>query len=557
MACNPKTNIVHFSSLYLDINQKKRFCPDVWEFLLIFNGGSATILCVLNVRNFLMCEGKQTMSKLLLGIDVGTTGTKSLLFSEDGKLIANAYQGYDLITPQVGWSEQKPTDWWNATVKTVREVIAAAGEGAGSRVTGISLSLQGGTFAPFDADMNPLHNAFVWNDHRCEEEREEFIREFGDPSLMYKKTGWGLSRGLLCLGIRWIRKHEPEVFGKAKMFLSVPDYISYKMTGIPATDISDIGINQTGNIATGEHDAELLKFAGIDAAKLAKVVKSGEVIGHLTKEAAEELGLSTDCVLCAGAHDQYAVALGAGATHSGDILIGSGTCWVVTALADKSNFESGIAQSVSAVPGLWGSCWSLSSGGVCLDWFRKNIALGPNGELLDYKAINEEVPKRKAAENGLFFYPFSGYTENRKAFSKGSFLGLDLSHDRYDMTRAIMEGVAFQIKWMMEYFKAKPSPEEGLKLAGGATKSAAWSQIVADITGLPVRIPEVADLACVGAAVLAGTGSGVFHDLTEGYKRLAVNEHVLMPDPERSAKYAAIYEEYKKTAIALGKIYGL
>jgi len=142
------------------------------------------------------------MSRLLLGIDVGTTGTKSLLFSEEGKLIANAYQGYDLVTPQVGWSEQRPDDWWNAIVKTVNEVIAAAGEGAGKRVAGISLSLQGGTFAPVDKDMKPLHNAFVWNDHRCEEEREEFLKEFGDASLMYKKTGWGLSRGLMCLGIR-------------------------------------------------------------------------------------------------------------------------------------------------------------------------------------------------------------------------------------------------------------------------------------------------------------------------------------------------------------------
>ena len=497
------------------------------------------------------------MSELLLGIDVGTTGTKSLLFSGDGRLLASAYQGYDLITPQVGWSEQRPEDWWNAVVKTVREAVAAAGENAGRNVAGISLSLQGGTFAPFDKDMNPLHNAFVWNDHRCEEEREEFIRAFGDASLMYRKTGWGLSRGLLCLGIRWIRKNEPEIFEKAAMFLSVPDYISYKMTGIPATDISDIGINQTGNIATGEHDPELLAFAGITADRLAKVVRSGEVIGHLTEDAAAQLGLSTDCVLAAGAHDQYAVALGAGATHSGDILIGSGTCWVVTALADRSNFESGIAQSVSAVPGLWGSCWSLASGGVCLDWFRKNIALGPDGELLDYKAINEEVPKRKAAENGLFFFPFAGYTENRKAFSKGSFIGLDLSHDRFDIARAIMEGVAFQIRWMMEYFKAKPSPEEGLKLAGGATKSAAWSQIVADITGLPVRIPEVADLACVGAAVLAGTGSGVFGSLAEGYQRLAVNEHVLMPDPERAKTYASVFEAYKKTAVALGGIYGL
>ena len=497
------------------------------------------------------------MNRYLLGIDVGTTGTKCLLFEEGGKLLASAYQGYDLICPEVGWSEQKATDWWDAIVKTVNEACAQAGEDAGKRVAGISLSLQGGTFVPVDQDFNPLKNAVVWNDHRCDKEKKEFLEEVGSAKLMYEKTGWNLGSGLVSLNIRWLKDNQPEIFEKTHMFVSVPGFVSYKMTGIAATDVSDTGIDQTGNVQTETYDADLLKFAGITEEKLPKIVHTGEVIGHLTEAAAKELGLTTDCVLCAGAHDQYAVALGAGAVNSGDILIGSGTCWVVTALSDKSNFESGIAQSVSAVPGLWGSCWSLSSGGVCLDWFRKNVALVNEGELLPYGDINEEVPKRKAAENGLFFYPFAGYTEGRKAFSKGSFIGLDLSHDRFDIARAVMEGVAFQIKGMMEYFNAKPSPVEGLKLAGGATKSAAWCQIVADITGLPVRIPEVADLACVGAAVLAGTGSGVYQSLKEGYDSLAVNEHVLMPDKERAAKFAEIYEEYKKNGALLGKIYGL
>ena len=497
------------------------------------------------------------MSRLLLGIDVGTTGTKSLLFDEGGELLASAYQGYDLITPQVGWSEQNACDWWNAIVKTVNEVVSKAGGDAGKRVKGISLSLQGGTVVPVDESMEPLKNAAVWSDHRCEKEMEAFIQEVGSSDVMYNKTGWNLGKGLPALEIRWLKDNEPEVFNKAHMFLTVPGYVSYKMTGIAACDISDTGIDQLGNVQTGTYDPDILSFAGITEDKLAKIVHTGEVIGNLTEEAAALLNLSTDCVLCAGAHDQYAVALGAGAVHSGDILIGSGTCWVVTALSDKSNFESGIAQSVSAVPGLWGSCWSLSSGGVCLDWLRKNIALSNEGELISYGDINEEVPKRKAAENGLFFYPFAGYTEGRKAFSKGSFIGLDLSHDRFDLARAIMEGVAFQIKWMMEYFNAKPSPEEGLKLAGGAARSAAWSQIVADITGLPVRVPEVADLACVGAAVLAGTGSGVYRDLSEGYRSLAVTEHILMPDSESARKYASIFEEYKETACMLGKVYGL
>ena len=340
------------------------------------------------------------------------------------------------------------------------------------------------------------------------------------------------------------------------MFLSVPDYISWKMTGIAACDMSDAGINQLANIREFAYDPQLLAFAGITEAQLPKLVRSGEVIGRLTEQAAAELGLTTDCVLVAGAHDQYAVALGAGACNAGDILIGSGTAWVVTAIGDAPDFESGLAQSVAATPGMWGSLRSLGTGGVCLEWWRKNLAVGEDGQPLSYAVINEEVAKRKAAEDGLFFFPFSGRATQAKGFRKATFVGLDLSHDRFDMARAIMEGVAFQIVWMMEAFKTKPSAE-GLKLAGGATKSELWCQLVADIANLPVRIPEVADLACVGAAVLAGVGCGVFAAPEEGCRRLAVRERVLLPDRHRAEQYAEWKQEYKRYAEALGAAYEL
>ena len=494
--------------------------------------------------------------RYVLGIDVGTTGTKSLLFTEKGKYVGQAYKGYDLITPRVGFSEQRAEDWWDAVVCTVREVVLAAGVDGGD-VVGISLSLQGGTLVPVGKNYEPLANARVWNDYRCDEQNREYLNEVGDAKSMYEKTGWSLGKGLLALEIREIRDNSPELFEQTAMFMSVPDYISYKMTGIPAIDVSDLGINQTGNIQTGDYDEDILGFMGITKDRLPEIVHTGDVIGRLTDTAAAEMGLSTDCVLVAGAHDQYAVALGAGCTNDGDIVIGSGTCWVVTALSKSSNFDSGIAQSRSATPGLWGSCCSLSSGGVCLDWMRKNIALSSEGETIDYTTVNSEVAKRRAAEDGLFFYPFTGYSEDRKGFSKASFIGLDLSHDRFDMMRSVMEGVCFQIKWMMEYFKSKPSPEEGLRLAGGATKSAVWCQILADITGLPVRVPELADLSCVGAAVLAAAGSGLFGSLDEACRCFSVSGSVVYPDPERVKIYSELYEVHKSKAVLLSKIYGL
>lgn len=492
--------------------------------------------------------------KYLLGIDVGTTGTKTLLFREDGKLLGSAARGYALSTPQVGYSEQDPEDWWNAIVDTVQEVMAGRDISADD-VTGISLSTQGGTFVPTDERGVPLRPAIVWNDNRCTGEREAFLREVGPSEYMYQKTGWKLSKALLALAIRWFKDHEADLFEKTAGFLSVPDFISMRMTGIAAADLSNLGINQLCDIRREAYDEKILEFDGITADRLPKILHSGDRIGRLTPEAAKQLGLTTETVLVAGAHDQYAAALGAGAINNGDIMVGSGTSWVVLAIDDAPDFV-GQAQSVAAVPGKWGSLLSLSSGGVCVEWLRNSITTGSDGKKLDYNTINNEVAKRKAAENGLFFFPFSGLVSESKRFSRASFIGLDLSHDRFDIARAVMEGVAFQTVWMAETFKTRPS-KEGLILSGGASKSLVWSQMLAEIAGIPVRIPEIADLSCVGAAILAGVGSGVFADIPEGCDRLKIAKRVIEPDPSRVEIYKPLFTKFKESAELLGKLYGL
>ena len=492
------------------------------------------------------------IKRYTLGIDVGTTGTKTLLFTEDGLPIAHAYRGYPLSNPRVGYSEQNANDWWSSIVETVREVCE--GRNISDKVVAISLSTQGGTLVPTNKNCTPLRPAIVWNDSRCTEEHEKYLKEVGPRETMYQKTGWNLGYGLLPLEIRWIRDNEPEIFKKTDYFLSVADYVSVKMTGIAAIDISNVGINQLGNIREASYDKNLLRFAGIRQEQLPKIVHSGDVIGNLTKEAADALGLTTDTVLVAGAHDQYAVALGAGAYKDGDILIGSGTCWVVTAIGKEADFESGLAQSVAAVPGLWGSLFSLSTGGVCLEWLRKSIAKGATDELISFKKLDEEADKVRAAQDGLFFFPFSGTYGNGNLFSKASFTGIDLSHNSFHLAKAIMEGIVFQIIWIMESFKTKPS-KVGLTLAGGASKSAVWAQLLSDISGLPVRIPAVADLACVGAAILAGSGAGLYESAEDGYRRFAIKESILYPDENKTRIYAPLFEEYKRQAKALGTAY--
>lgn len=491
--------------------------------------------------------------KYFLGIDVGTTGTKSILFSEKGERIAHAYRSYPLYNPAIGASEQNADDWWRAVCETVRAVVSEGG--VCDEVVAISLSTQGGTVVITDEAGTPLRPAIVWNDSRFEAEREKYLIEIGDEKSLYLKTGWKLGKGRPLLAVRYIRDNDPQLFNRIRRVLTVPSYISLKMTGRAATDLSNAGIDDFCDISKQEYDESLLEFAGIKKEYLADIVRSGEIIGNLTTQAANELGLSEKTVLVSGAHDQYAVSLGAGATNPGDILIGSGTCWVVTALGDELDFDCGFAQSVSAVDGLFGTLRSLSTGGVCLEWLRNNIARrNDTDEPIDYKTLDTFTEDLRACEDGLFFFPFKGIYGEKNVFNKAAFVGMDLSHNRYHLARAVMEGVVFQILWMMEDFKTKPS-KEGIKLTGGASRSPVWCKFLADVSGLPVKIPDMADLGCVGAAVLAGVGSGIYSSTTEGQALFSVDERILYPDGHMTEKYRPLFEKYKNIAKALGAAY--
>ena len=493
------------------------------------------------------------MTNTLLGIDVGTTTTKALLMSEDGKVLASASEGYALSTPSIGLCEQNAEDWWNALVHTVRQVCAEPALAASVR--GISLSTQGGTLVPTDERFNPLANAIVWSDARCAEDREAFEKALG-ADYVYRTCGWKLGRGLPAMELRRMRLTRPELFRRAAYFLTVPDFICAKLTGQPAIDLSNAGINHLTNIREGRYDPALLDFVGVTEKKLAPHVPSCAPVGELTREAAETLGLPRGVVVSSGAHDQYAVALGAGICEAGDAVIGTGTAWVVTALADEPDFDSGFAQSLSATAGKWGSMLSISTGGVCLDWFRKQVA-GRADDPLDYDALNALVAERdEPGAGGLRFYPyFNGAGQPEPdGCSKATLLGLDLSHDRGHVARAVMEGVACQIVWAARVME-KRRPFGRLFLAGGATKSPAWTQIIAEIANRPLHVAGVSELACAGAAMMAGVGCGLFADTAEAARRLAPGGHLAEPDPKRAAAYQAVFESYQSGAHALHDLY--
>lgn len=291
----------------------------------------------------------------------------------------------------------------------------------------------------------------------------------------------------------------------------------------------------------------MLAAAGIQSDQLSPVHNSGVVVGTLTAEASRETGLPESVLVVNGAHDQYCAALGAGVLKQGDIMLSCGTAWVVLCLLDQLNSipEKRLSISPHAIPGKWGALISLGGVGACMEWFLSNIWTNADSfKRADlYHELNKRVDKVPAGSNGLIYLPSSGGYDRG---ARGAFIGLTLSHSRDDMARSIMEGIAFELRWIMKDIREVSSAT--WRMVGGAAASVVWPKIVASITHLPVIIPSVTEASSCGAAILAGVGSGAFPDAEAGYRILSGHETLLEPDSETGKRYDELFPIYLDAA---------
>jgi sugar (pentulose or hexulose) kinase len=487
----------------------------------------------------------------VLGVDVGTTGTKAMLIDQNGSVVATAYKGYPLITPREGYVDQKAEDWWDAFVSTSRQCIDKVTNK--QDVLAVSLSTQGGSMVPIDKENNPLCDSLVWMDSRGAAIEDE-LREAGKDSWFYLKTGWKLSSGLFAVKILWLKQNRPDVFHATHKYLSTLDYVNMKLTGKYVIDPTNAGITQLMNLQKREWDPEILDFLGITKDLLPEILPSGAVVGNLTSEAAKALDLPMSTVVVNGGHDQYCAATGAGALHDGDVIVSTGTCWVALAISSKLRFDevTHIAVGAHIPDGLWGALTSFQTAGLALEWFKEK--LGPkssdNGILksVSFKEIDEKTCGRLESAKDLFFFPtFSGRGfPTWESKSKASLLGLSLEHDAYDIARAVMEGVAFELKHMLEGYASLGFAMESLRIMGGATKSDLWTDIIANTVDCRVIRLKEPNIACLGAAIMAGAASGVFESYADGFQKVNGEEMVCpVREPLRSA-YIEKYKRYKK-----------
>jgi sugar (pentulose or hexulose) kinase len=473
----------------------------------------------------------------VIGLDVGTTGTKAVVIDEKGSICGSGYKEYELRSAPGGIVTQNAEDWWDAVCFAVKKAVSNVDDP--ENVRAIGLSTQGASMVPVDSSCHPLYDVMTWMDNRAVEEADYLDRTVGADEI-YKKCGWRLAPWGDASKILWLKSNEPEVFAGASKFLSTVEFVNFRLTGHDVIDPTNAAIRQLFDISKADWDEDTLAAVGIGRDKLPNIVPTGECIGSLTAEAASALGLSTDVKVCCGAHDQYCASLGCGAVNEGDMLLATGTTWVVLGLTKAPMYtSSGIAPGIHPAGG-YGAMASIVSAGSALKWY-KGIIDG------DFKTMDIEAEKRVDSARELFALPYvagAGFPHNRPEVH-GAMFGLDICHDKYDIARAMMEGVAFEAKSVLDCFADQGMNIKTLMMTGGASRSRLWSEIVGYITGCDIYRMQEPETCCVGAGMLAAVGSGMFSDFGECKKRMVKSEKLELPDSSMYAYYAEKEAKYK------------
>lgn len=500
------------------------------------------------------------MADLLVGLDVGTTAAKALLFDRQGRVLASASRGYGLITSQPGWVEQDAEEIWRAVVETLWSLSRACGPQ--DRIAALSQSSQGGTTIPVDGQCRPLHPAFSWMDQRANEEAAAVEARWG-AEFIRTTTGWALFGGLPLQHIAWFRHRCPAEFAATRRFLFVNDFIGSRLTGQICMNPSDASITQLMSLATGDWDPRLLETAGIHRDRLSPIRPSGTAIGTLTPEAADATGLPRETLVVNGAHDQYCAAVGTGVTRPGRMLLSCGTAWVplVVPPSLELGLASGMAVSRHAVEDQWGAIRSLGGVGSSMEWLVDNTCGTPSSEggrtstgaerEQIYAALSEAAARIPPGTDGLLFLPLAGGHYAGFGPTCGGFVNLSLGHSRGHLARAVMEGAVFELRWAVEEMRATGVEVDELTMVGGAAKSSLWPQIVTDVLGVPVTLPAVKDAAARGAAILAGAGIGIYPDAEAGFAAWCGDEACLRPQPSHRFALDQAYARYRTLAQTL------
>ncbi len=453
-----------------------------------------------------------------LGIDIGTSSTKTILIDPEGNILAEATATYGLSIPKPLWSEQDPEDWWQATVKTVREVVKKAGiDKAAVKAIGLSGQMHGSVF--LDKDMKVIRPALLWNDQRTAAQCQQIEQLAGGRKALIKMVANPALTGFTAPKILWLRDNEKKNFDRTVKILLPKDDVRRRMTGDFATDVSDASGMLLLDVAKRQWSKPLLSKLQLDESLFAKVYESEEVTGQLTSAAAKELGLTTACLVVGGAGDCAANALGTGVVKSGTLSTSVGTSGIMFVHSDQMEFDPAgrLHTFCHAVRGKWHMMGVTLTAGGALQWFAEQIAteLSKNKKVNAYQVLSQEASQTPTGSEGLFFLPYmtGERTPHADPNARGAFVGLTLKHSRGHLVRSIIEGVTYAMRDSLEILQGMNVPVKQIRASGGGSKNPFWRQLQADVFGQPVVTINAEQGPAFGVALLATVGGGEYRSV--------------------------------------------
>lgn len=488
----------------------------------------------------------------LIGIDLGTSATKTVLFDENGNVIASASKEYPLYQPQNGWAEQKPEDWRDAALETITKVVKDSGVDK-EEIKGLGISGQMHGLVMLDENNEVIRPSIIWCDQRTAKECEEITEKVGAERLIEITANPALT-GFTASKILWVKNNEPENYAKCRHILLPKDYVRFILTGEYATEVSDASGMQLLDVPHRCWSDEVLEKLEIDKSMLAKVYESPEVTGTILPEIAEKTGLSEKTVVVGGAGDNAAAAVGTGVVKDGKAFTTIGTSGVVFAHSKNVTIDpkGRVHTFCCAVPGCWHVMGVTQGAGLSLQWFRNNFcqdymekAKEEGCDAYDY--INRDVESVPLGANRLIYLPYlmGERTPHLDPDCRGVFFGLSAIHTRKDMLRAVMEGVSYSMKDCNDILKEMGVEVDDMMACGGGGRSAVWRQMLADMYGCTVKTVAAKEGPALGVAILAGVGAGIYESVEAACDKMIHTDKSCDAIPENTKKYEEYHKIYK------------
>lgn len=486
--------------------------------------------------------------KHLIGIDIGTSGVKTILVDESGQLVATAFEEYRLSTPRPNWAEQDPADWWQATVNTTRDVVSAANVDVAS-ICAVGLSGQMHSSVMLDEKDEVLRPSILWCDTRTTEQCRWITDTVGEDQLSRWVSNPALE-GFTAPKMIWVRDHEPEVFARIRRVMLPKDYVRFRLTGKYGMEVSDAAGTLLFDVQNRRWSKEMIGALGLPEEIMPPVFESVDICGEITDSVAEATGLRAGTPVVAGGADNTCGAVGTGIVSPGLVLASLGTSGVVFAHTDdvKVDPEMRVHSFCHSVPGKWYLMGVSLFAGGSLQWFRNNLGqiesmAGSLAGMDPYELLTREAQQAPVGSEGLVFLPYlmGERTPHKDANAKGAFVGITGRHGRSHMVRAVMEGITFALRDSLEIMHGLGLELRQIRTTGGGARSKLWRQIQADVYGAEVVTVNNEEGPAFGAAVLAGVGAGLYTGVEAACEELIKIETRTEPNTKDQARYEDQY----------------